>query len=200
MQYPRSKILTAFFTATALSLAGCNSGNDGGLIGTSSGTGSIQVRVALKFAGTYSTTCELEEPADPEFNFAGSYAISQITLGETSGTTRTYYYTDDECTQPNSPAEGMVEFSLVYPGGTQETQQGKADFVDVTVQSVTVDGQRITDDDSIELADDVFDTQYHIRLVDGDLLYLSGEGEGEFDGTTEERRFNTLDEIPLMRQ
>jgi len=192
-----TKLITAIIIGASVFIAACGDSTSN----SADPVDSAKTKVALKFAGTYSTSCVLNSPADHQFGVAATYSINLITLGGTSGTTRAYFYTDASCTQPDISAETMIEYSVVYPGGTHETPLGIADFINVTIESVSVDGQPLSEEEleSFDAAGG-FDTGYNIYMVNEDLLYLNGESGEEFDGTTEERRTNTLNNVPLMRQ
>jgi len=193
-----TKLITAIIVGASVSITACGDSDSADPVADP--VINEQARVALKFAGTYTTACVSDNPENLPSVFPTIYSIASITLGENSGTTTAYEYTDADCTQPNIPAVTVVEYSLVYPGGTQETPLGKADFIDWTLRSITEDGQPTSEEDlGIYEAAGLFDTEYYIYLLDGDLLYLSETGE-EFDGTTAEKRENTLDPVPLMRQ
>ncbi len=148
------------------------------------------------FDGTYIQACEL---SDPEDLTEGSEVITIVIAGDVA-TSTSLNYTDTACAVPGIPAELVFEISAVYPGDTVETARGTADAVNLTVESVTVDGVQPSPA-ALAILDDTgaFDTNFGILLLEGSSLF-SGDIDGDLDGTTPENRPTTLEDTPLIRQ
>jgi len=160
--------------------------------------GGAQPTVMSEYDGTYLLSCALDDPQDPE----DGYVVATITISGDTGNLRLLNYTDAACTNPDTPAEVIVDASIVYPGGTVETDRGTADFVDLTPESFLLDGQAATAEELTFLnVNGEFNTMYDILLLDdaGASLYF-GDTSGDLDGETPEARPNTLGQVPAIRQ
>lgn len=162
---------------------------------TDGGNGEQGGSVAAKYVGTYLLSCMLDDPEEP-----GIYSVTSSVVTQDTITSTGFIYTDEACTIPDTPAQVVSEFSIVYPGGTQQTSRGLADFVDVTLEEITSDGQPLTDLERQFLqAFGGFSTSYDILLLEGSSLYV-GDFTGEFDGNSVETRPQTLHPTPGIRQ
>lgn len=195
----RKKFLfAALFSAFVAGCGGSSSSTDSS--GTSTpntdgGNGEQGGSVAAKYVGTYLLSCMLDDPEEP-----GIYSITSSVVTQDTITSTGFIYTDEACTIPDTPAQVVSEFSVVYPGGTQQTSRGLADFVDVTLEEITSDGQPLTDLERQFLqAFGGFSTSYDILLLEGSSLYV-GDFSGEFNGSSVETRAQTLDPTPGIRQ
>lgn len=182
--------------ASAL-VIGCSDSDDSPATQTSQlGPNGETPTVLTKFDGSYLGACELSDEEDPTDGFE----ISSVTVAGDSGSIQSFNYTDDACTTPGTPAETMLEISIAYPVGTVQTALGVADFVNITPESITFDGQAPTPEQMQVLGlTAIFDTSYDILLIDGSSLY-AGDDSGELNGETEATRPNTLDTEPAIRQ
>jgi hypothetical protein len=73
---------------------------------------------------------------------------------------------------PASPAVVAVVESLVYPGGTIQIPLRFADFVDITAESVTLDGQPLFAEQTQEALQDGFiNAEFDLFLIDGSSLF-----------------------------
>ncbi len=194
---PSVKSLLMLPLAAAL-VVGCSDSNDSPADETSAPApnGGTPPTVLTKFDGSYTEACTASDPNDAS---QGSEVITTTIAGD-SGTLRLFSYSDADCAVPDTPAELVSEISISYPGGTVDTDLGTADFINVTPESVTVDGQPPTAEQMTQLnALGIFDTIYDIALLDGSSLY-SGDTSGDMDGTTADNRPTTLDPVPAIRQ
>ena len=179
-------------------LVGCSSSDDSPANETSAPApgDNGSPTVLTKFDGTYLDSCQLSDEEAP----SEGYEVVTGTIAGDTGTITVLNYTDDACTQPGSPAESVIQTSIVYPGGTVQTALGEADFVNVTPESVQYDGQAPTAEEMQQLNNaGAFDTTYDILLLDGSSLY-SGDIDGDLNGVSEATRPNTLDSTPSIRQ
>ena len=152
--------------------------------------------VLTKFDGSYLGGCEQSDEEDPTDGFE---IISSKIDGD-SGSIKAFNYTDEACATPDMPAETVLELSIAYPGGTVQTALGTADFIDITPESITFDGQAPTPEQMQLLGQSgAFDTYFDIVLIDGSSLYL-GDDSGELDGETAAKRPNTLESVAATRQ
>jgi len=160
--------------------------------------GGAQPTVMSGYDGTFLLSCALDDPQDPD----DGYVVATITISGASGNLRLLNYTDAACTNPDTPAEVIVDASIVYPGGTVATDRGTADFVDLTPESFLLDGQPATPEQLTFLnLTGEFNTIYDILLLDdgGTSLYF-GDTSGDLDGESPETRPNTLEQVPAVRQ
>lgn len=196
-------LLVALFSAFAVGCSGSSSStnttnsNSSGTStpSTDGGSGEQGGSVAAKYVGTYLLPCMLDDPEEP-----GIYSVTTSVVTEDTITSTGFIYTDEACSVPDTPAQVVTEFSMVYPGGTQQTSRGLADFIDVTLEEITSDGQPLTDAQrQILQAFGAFNTSYDILLLEGSSLYV-GDFTAEFDGNSVETRAQTLDPTPGIRQ
>jgi len=191
------KALAVLPVAIAL-LTGCSSSDDTPANETSSPSMNPgpSPTVLTTYDGEFLKACATDDPADPS---VGSEVVS-ITISGDTAVSRTFNYSDAACQTPGAPAEIVFELSVAYPGDTVETLQGSADAVNVTVESVTLDGQMPTAEEQARLvATNTYATQYDIFLLQDSSLF-SGDTDGELDGSSEENRPDSLDPEPAIRQ
>ncbi len=141
--------------------------------------------------GSWTSGCVL---ADAEFPEEG-FSVTNLTINGDTAQTSLFNYTDSACTQPDIPAEVQLESSIAYPNGTVSTPRGEAIFVDVTIESVTFDGQAPSGELLTQLqGNDFFAVDYGIAVVGDDgLLYFGDATIENQNGTTPETRSITLD-------
>lgn len=176
-------------------LVGCSSSSDSPASGTSTPgpDGGDPPTVLTKFNGTYLEACAVADELFPE---DGSEVTTIVISGDSASTT-ILSYTDAACTIPDIPAEAVLTLSIAYPGGTVVTDMGTADFVDITTESILIDGVAPS---AAQLATfDVLGTTYDIALLNGSSLFL-GDDTGELDGESAETRPDTLLPTSLIRQ
>lgn len=174
--------------------------NQSGNAGTSTPVGGgdvvVDTSVSAKYEGTYLEACEAEDDDDAETEF-------EITTTRIEGTTSTVTlqsFTDAACTVPAENAVIVFVESLVYPGGTAQTTQGAADFVDTTTETVTLNGQPLTAEQLQEAtADGQFNTDFDIVLL-VDTALFKGENTDTLDGESAVNRPTTLETDSSVRQ
>ena len=145
--------------------------------------------------GEWLLACSVSDPESPDED----YDVTTLTIAGDTGTSRTLTYTDSACTEPGSPAEIVITASIAYPGGSTATALGPALHVDITPESVLVDGVMPAVFGSP--GDDTLDTDFDIALVTGNELYFGDfEIDPDRDGESAERRPETLETTPFVRQ
>jgi hypothetical protein len=92
--------------------------------------------VVTNYDGTYQTFCGVSV-----FAPISNTAVTVTTIDGAAGSITTYNYLDKGCTWPANPSQTVMKISFVYSGDTIDTNRGVADFVGITVESVTLDGQ-----------------------------------------------------------
>jgi len=105
-------------------------------------------------------------------------------------------YSDANCTTLAS----TVSFtsSMAYPGGTAETPRGLADYLDINVESFSINGVPATPEQMAGLdAEGVFDVFYIVILLEGNNLYFGDTDVN--DGTTPGTRATTLEDVAAVR-
>ena len=135
--------------------------------------------------GSFTSGCVFDPlPGSAQGSFTETVAIEGNTL---IGTLLSF--SDDNCSVPALPAEFITEESLVLPGGSVTTSFGEAAFIDVTLESFTIDGELAPE----FLALTEPDVTFTIFLITNDGLWFTGETFGINDGSSPERRPTTLD-------
>jgi hypothetical protein len=169
--------------------------NQSGNTGTGGGA-VVDTTVSAKYEGTYLEACAAEDDDDAETEF-------EIRTTSTEGTTSTVTlqsFTDVACTVPTETAVIVFVNSHVYSGGTVQTTQGLADFVDTTTETMTVNGQPLTAEQLQEAtADGEFNTDFDIVLLVGTALF-KGENTDTLDGESAANRPTTLETDSSVRQ
>ena len=141
--------------------------------------------IGTKYEGSYNITCVSFDP--------GVWETEELTITGSTGTLVSTVFSDDQCSVQIYTQ--TITADLSYPGGTQSTERGDADFLDIKFTSLAIDGveEDLSDIPEAEL------TEFDIVLLDGINLYL-GEYTDEADGSTAENRPTTLESIPFVRQ
>lgn len=197
----KTPIPCTFLIAAALSVVvGCSSSDsapaNGNKDSSSNSNNGNSGQILAKYNGAFTSSCE---PSDGTIPLVGSTIVT-TTVNDDSGSIRAYNYVDDSCTIPGSPAELLAEVSISYPGGTVDTPKGEADFVNLSPESITIDGRQPTDvERQLLTGAGVGAKIYDIFLIDGAKLYLGDRVSGR-DGTTAEKRPNTLRSEPYNLQ
>lgn len=174
-----------------LVLAACGSGqSSSGIDGSTPGSTLSEDELTLaltKYDGAYQTFCGVSA-----FAPLSNTAVTVTTIDGDAGTITTYNYLDKGCTLPANPSQTVMEVSITYPGGTVETNRGVADFVDITVESITLDGQAPTLIQQQQLASSsLLGSRFDIMLLQDSALY-TGENTDELTGSSAETRPVTL--------
>ncbi len=180
--------LRAWLVSTVL-LAGCTGDNDNfdaaelgnDLLETGTDLDDI-LDANSQFNGNFLRGCSLAD--DP----ANGFEINEVAIQGDSFVTTVSQFADAQCTLLNGVF--VFDSTLVFPGDTVDTPLGVADFIDITVDSLTLNGESVIDN-SFE--------DFDLILLDGNNL-LFGDDSGEFDGETRETRPVEIDEdFVLMR-
>jgi hypothetical protein len=180
-----------------LALSACGSGQSGKGLDTSSSTvlEDEVAQVITKYNGTYQTFC-----GTSQFAPLSNTSVTVTTIDGDSGSITIYNYLDKGCTLPAVPNQTIMELSLSYPGDTIETNQGVADFVDITVESVSLDGQLPNLFQQQQLATaSVLGTRYDIILLQDSAMY-TGENTETLSGRNAESRPVMLSSQPSIEQ
>lgn len=183
--YKRLAVAGIFAFGLAAGLAACGSDDDDDSSGTdSSGADTDLSDTGANPAGTSSpapgtTPAELVSAFDgtwvsnctQELSVTGFSEYQRITLvADADLLTRTVNsYTDTDCSVAAVPAVAISENSMQFPEGEVTTTQGPAAFVDITQESIEVDGF-----DASALQQTIgFDVEYNIYVVgvDGRLYF-----------------------------
>lgn len=172
----------------AFVLAACSSGQSSSVSTDNSALLEDELAVVVtKYDGAYQTFCAVSV-----FAPLSNSAVTVTTIDGGTGSITIYNYLDKGCTLPAEPSQTIMEVSLVYPGDTIETDRGLADFVDITVESVTLDGQAPSLIQQQQLASSsILGTRYDIIALQDSALY-TGESTEALTGTTAETRATTL--------
>ena len=179
-----AKHIASVCVISAVFLIGCSSSDDDDDIDASS-SGSDQTSMPApgaepddtsetvsRFNGDYLRSCTPSDDDDESFE-TGELTIQDDTI---SGIFT--LYSDAQCTQAQTVL--TLETSVEFPGGTADTQLGVADFVDITTESSTLNGEVITVDQ-----DDVM--EFDLILLNGNSLFF-GLNTDELSGETAETR------------
>ena len=142
--------------------------------------------------GSWTTGCVLEDENFPE----DGYTIFNLTIeGDTLDAVE-FGFTDSACSIPTIDSATIeISFSLEFPDGSVTTSLGEASFIDLTPESVTIDGEQLTPAQQAALEElGLFDTVFDIFLIDseGRLYFGDTDVEGQ-NATTAEMRPQTLD-------
>jgi hypothetical protein len=176
-----------------LVLAACGSGQSVSSLPSAFEDGMADV--VTKYDGAYQTFCGVSV-----FAPISNTAVTVTTIDGAAGSITIYNYLDKGCTLPADPNQTIMEVSFAYPGGTIETNRGVAGFVDITVESVTLDGQSPSLLQQQQLASSsILGTRYDIIVLQDSALY-TGESTGALTGITAETRPTTLSSHPSIEQ
>ncbi len=136
-----------------------------------------------QYNGSYVKNCSPDDP-DPH------YTLELSVSDDVWNSVRTQF-SDADCITTLSTTE--ISYSVVYPGGSTDTDRGPADHVDVTIELSQVNGETVTDEGNGQ-------AEYSLILLDGNDLY-AGQLDEENDGSTAEKRAAILeDESIASRQ
>lgn len=180
----------------AFVLAACGSGQSNSVSTDSSALLEDEIAIVVtKYDGAYQTFCGVSV-----FAPISNTAVTVTTIDGDTGSINIYNYLDTGCTLPAIPSQTIMEVSFAYPGGTIETDRGQADFVDITVESVTLDGQAPSLIQQQQLASSsILGTRYDIIVLQDSALY-TGESTEALTGTTAQTRVTTLSSQPSIEQ
>ncbi|MFK8075441.1 MAG: hypothetical protein AB8B84_02560 [Granulosicoccus sp.] len=154
-----------------------------------------QTTTLTKYDGTYQTFCGVSV-----FAPISNTSVTVTTIDGNQGKITTFNYTDKGCTVPAVPSQTVMEVSLEFPGGTVDTSRGEADFIDITVNKVTLDTQVPTLAQQQQLAAvSVLSTRYDIIVLQDSALY-TGESTGVMDGKSPDTRPTDLSTQPAISQ
>ncbi|MFT6302810.1 MAG: hypothetical protein ACI9XK_000186 [Granulosicoccus sp.] len=181
------------FTLLLFAVAACGSGQSANT--TSTLLEDEVVEVVTKYDGAYQTFC-----GTSVFAPISNTAVTVTTIDGAKGLINIYNYLDKGCTLPAYPSQTIMGVSIAYPGKTIETDRGIADFVDITVESVILDGQSPSLIQQQQLASSsILGTRYDIILLQDSALY-TGESTEVLTGTTAATRATTLSSHPSIEQ
>ncbi len=193
----RNIIAALLLPVATLALAACGSSQSSSTEPTD-GLGAFedeQTLVLTKYDGSYQTFCGVSV-----FAPLSNTSVTVTSIDGDKGSITTYNYVDRGCTMQASPTQTVMEISLAYPGGTVETSQGEADFVDVTIESIKLDGLPPTFVQQQQLSQSsILGTRYDILVLQDSALY-SGASTEELHGNTSDARPNTLSTQPAIAQ
>lgn len=180
----------------ALTLCACNSGQS---VNDADSTSTVLedevIEVITRYDGSFQTFCSVSV-----FAPLSETAVTVTTIDGDVGSVTIYNYLDERCTLPAEPSQTVMELSYTYPGETIETRRGIADFVNVSVESVTLDGQAPSLLEQQQLASSsVLGTRYDIILLQDSALY-TGQSTDELNGASAETRPTALGSSPSIEQ
>jgi len=141
------------------------------------------VPVVTKYDGNYQTFCGVSNYA-----LVSDSAVTVTSITGETGKITIFNYEDDRCTLPATPFQTVIDVSFSYPGDTIMTSRGVADFIDIAIESVTLDGQApsISEQQLLNAAGFV-GTRYDVIALQDSALYM-GEITSEFRGDAAEAR------------
>lgn len=177
---------TLLLSSAMLVLVACSSSDDDGDVSSQINTPVTDadpnvIPLESRYNGNYISGCE--DDGD------GIWIIQEFSLQEASTFATTTVYADSECTQTIRvvTANGLIEL----PGGTANTSLGVADFANLNLEAVFVDGVEFTDAETGVI--------FGLLLLDGNNLHF-GLFTDELDGETADTRPIEIDEnSALMR-
>lgn len=154
-----------------------------------------QTTTLTKYDGAYQTFCGVSV-----FAPISNTSVTVTTIDGNEGKITTYNYTDKGCTVPAIPSQTVMNVSLEYPGGTLETSRGEADFINITIDEITLDGQAPTLAQQQQLAAvSVLSTRYDIIVLQDSALY-TGESTEAMDAKSADTRPTSLSTQPAIAQ
>lgn len=180
-----------------LALVACGSGQSTGVSNTDT-LGTLddeQTTTLTKYDGSYQTFCGVSI-----FAPISNTSVTVTTIDGDEGSITTYNYVDKGCTVPAAPFKTVMEVSLGYPGGTLETSRGEADFIDITIDDITLDGETPTLVQQQQLAASSLLTKRFDIIVLQDSALYTGESTSDMDARTTETRPTTLSTQPAIAQ
>jgi len=175
----------------ALSIVACSSDDDdpsdSGETSTPTDSNGGGPTINTAFDGTWTQGCTADDPEDPETE----YETTTLTIAGDVSTANVQFFSDSECQTPSTGFQtGTITSSIVYPGAVTTTTQGDATHIDVTVESLLLDGE--PPPEALAAFSPVGEITYDLALIEGDTLY-AGDDSGEFDGSTAALRPTQLD-------
>lgn len=87
------------------------------------------------FDGTWVSNCAQEIPSSD----AAFQRATLVVSGDAYNST-VNFYTDSDCSVQDDPATVISDFSMQFPEGSATTPQGVAPYVDITTETLEVDG------------------------------------------------------------
>jgi hypothetical protein len=194
MEFTFNKLTLLPLATLALVACGSNQ-SDSGLDTSSNLLADEAATVVSKYDGAYQTFCGVSV-----FAPISNTAVTVTTIDGAEGSITIYNYLDRGCTLPADPSQTVMAVSFAYPGDTIDTNRGVADFVDITVESVTLDGQAPSLLQQQQLASSsILGTRYDIVVLQDSALY-TGENTETLSGTTSATRATTLSSRPSIEQ
>jgi len=215
-----TKLSSTALLLTSVVLHGCSDGSpnapkgfDGGAATTASDD-----PVASgydKYNGEYLFPCSLEQGEDIDIDIDNTddvgalsrndevdiYVFQTASIQNPNIQVFTTFHTDAGCTLPfENGDQEVVNYTVSYPGGTTQTDQGLADHADITLESTFINGVEVAD--GVDEFANVGDTTYDIFLLDGGNLYVGlaeydTEGDADVEtqstGDSPETRLTELD-------
>jgi hypothetical protein len=177
--------------AITLVLAACGSGQSGNGVddvAPSSTLSEDELAVVMtKYDGAYQTFCGVST-----YSPLSDTAVTVTSIDGDAGTITIYNYLDRGCSLPATPNQTVMEVSIAYPGGTIETSRGVADFIDITVESITLDGLAPTLIQQQQLASSsLLGSRFDIIVLQDSVLY-TGENTEVLTGSSAQTRPLTL--------
>ena len=154
-----------------------------------------QSTTLTKYDGSYQTFCGVSV-----FAPISNTSVTVTTIDGNKGRITTFNYTDKGCTVPPVPSQTVMEVSLEYPGGKLDTSRGEADFINITIDEITLDGQAPTLVQQQQLAAvSVLSTRYDIIVLQDSALY-TGESTDVMDAKSPDTRPTNLSTQPAISQ
>jgi hypothetical protein len=199
MQFTFNKIF--LLPLVTLMLAACGSGqsssdldNDNSLPGSTLSNDELE-QVMSKYDGAYQTFCGVSV-----FAPLSQSAVTVTNIDGLEGTITIYNYQDERCTLPAIPGQTVMQVSLLYPGDTIDTKRGVADYVNITVENVTLDGQPPSLLEQQQLvSSSILGSRYDIIVLQDSALY-TGESTETLSADSPETRPTTLSSHPSIEQ
>ena len=99
-------------------------------------------------------------------------------------------FLDSDCSVDDDPAVGVITGNYSFPGGSVSTAFGQAQFIDVTPESIVLDGEAFSGEELMLLEDaGFFDTEFDIIVIGTDGRLYGGSDIG----LTPDTRPQTID-------
>ena len=178
--------LPSLVLACSIGLIGCGGGGGGGGDNeTSDDADNNPVTTSTPVDGGVNT--DDDTGTDPSGMLEGTWLSdcdfdenSLLTISGNVAVFTQQFFLQENCVELDTEfALDVDTLSLEFPAGSVTTNLGTAFFIDLTLESFTVDGELITP----ESGDDDFSTEFDIFLIsnDGRLFF----GDDNFDGALE---------------
>ena len=114
------------------------------------------------------------------------WSTANYSVADNVGTMTERFYTDNACSTDASPAITITENSLAFNGEVSSTSLGDASQVETTAESITTDGEAVSDA--------VNTITYDIMLITNNTLYF-GDKSGAMNGSSADLRPESLDQM-----